>query len=143
MALVNEQAVEAGTAPNGGVGFLNPALYSLAGGSTYSNDFPDITSGNNDTQNQPVWFSGVTGYDLVTGWGSANGQHLIDDLAGAQVPGFWILGTPATVLLNQGASSSTTINVTDAGGFGGNVTLTLTKPRPNGVTAVLGTDPTS
>ena len=143
MALVNEQAVEAGTAPNGGVGFLNPALYTLAEGSTYSNDFHDITSGNNDTENQPVWFSAVTGYDLVTGWGSANGQKLIDDLAGAQVPGFWILGTPATVLLNQGASSSTTINVTDAGGFSGKVTLALTTPLPSGVTASWGTNPTS
>ena len=60
MALVNEQAVEAGTAPKGGVGFLNPALYTLAEGSTYGNDLHDITSGNNDTENQPVWFSAVT-----------------------------------------------------------------------------------
>jgi hypothetical protein len=143
MALVNEQAVEAGTAPKGGVGFLNPTLYTLAEGSTYSDDFHDVTSGNNDTQNQPIWFSAVTGYDLVTGWGSANGQHLIDDLAGAPVPGFWIQGTPATVLLNQGASSSTTINVTDAGGFSGKVTLAVTTPLPNGVTASWGTNPTS
>ncbi|MGB8536521.1 MAG: FG-GAP-like repeat-containing protein [Acidobacteriaceae bacterium] len=143
MALVNQQAVEAGTAPKGGVGFLNPALYTLAEGSPYSKDLHDVTSGNNDTENQPVWFSAVNGYDLVTGWGSANGENLIDDLAGAQVPGFWILGTPATVLLNQGASSSTTINVTDAGGFGGNVTLAVTTPLPSGVTALWGTNPTS
>jgi len=143
MALVNQQAVEAGTAPKGGVGFLNPALYTLAEGSTYSKAFHDITSGNNDTENQPVWFSAVSGYDLVTGWGSANGQDLIDDLAGQQVPGFWILGTPAVVLVNQGASSSTTINVTDAGGFNGNVTLAVTTPLPSGVTASWGTNPTS
>jgi hypothetical protein len=142
MALVNEQAVEAGTAPKGGVGFINPTLYTLAEGSTYDKDLHDITSGNNDTENQPLWFSAVTGYDLVTGWGSANGQNLIDDLAGAQVPGFWILGTPATVLLNQGASSSSTINVTDAGGFSGNVTLTVTTPLPSGVTALWATNPT-
>jgi Pro-kumamolisin, activation domain/FG-GAP-like repeat/Bacterial Ig-like domain (group 3)/FG-GAP repeat len=143
MALVNEQAVEAGTAPTGGVGFLNPALYTLAEGSTYIKDLHDITSGNNDTANQPLWFSAVTGYDLVTGWGSANGQNLIDDLAGAPVPGFWILGTPAAVSVNQGASSSTTINVTDAGGFSGNVTLAVTSPLPTGVTALWGTNPTS
>ena len=143
MALVNQQAVEAGTAPKGGVGFINPTLYTLAEGSTYSKDLHDVTSGNNDTGNQPVWFSAVTGYDLVTGWGSANGQNLIDDLAGAQMPGFWILGTPATVLVNQGASSSTTINVTDAGGFSGNVTLAVTAPLPSGVTAVWGKNPTS
>jgi hypothetical protein len=143
MALVNEQAVEAGTAPKGGVGFLNPALYTLAEGSTYSDDFHDVTSGNNETENQPVWFNAVTGFDLVTGWGSANGQHLIDDLAGAQVPGFWILGTPATVLLNQGASSFTTINVTDAAGFSGKVSLAVTTPLPSGVTASWATNPTS
>ena len=143
MALVNQQAVEAGTAPKGGVGFLNPALYTLAEGSTYSKAFHDITSGNNDTAKQPVWFSAVTGYDLVTGWGSANGQDLIDDLAGQQVPGFWILGTPAVVSVNQGASSSTTINVTDAGGFNGNVTLAVSTPLPSGVTASWGTNPTS
>ena len=143
MALVNEQAVEAGTAPKGGVGFINPTLYTLAEGSTYSKDLHDVTSGNNDTEKQPVWFSAVTGYDLVTGWGSANGQNLIDDLAGAPVPGFWILGTPPTVLLNQGASSSTTINVTDAGGFSGNVTLAVTSALPTGVTASWGTNPTS
>ena len=143
MALVNEQAVEAGTAPKGGVGFLNPTLYTLAEGSTYSSDFHDITSGNNDTENQPVWFSAVSGYDLVTGWGSATGQHLIDDLAGPQLPGFWIRGTPATVSVNPGASTSTTINVTDAGGFSGNVTLAVTTPLPSGVTALWNTNPTS
>lgn len=143
MALVNEQAVEAGTAPKGGVGFVSPTLYTLAEGSTYGKDLHDITSGNNNTANQPVWFSAVTGYDLVTGWGSANGQNLIDDLAGAQVPGFWILGAPTTVSVNQGGSSSTTINVTDAGGFSGNVTLAVTTPLPAGVTAAWGTNPTS
>ena len=56
------------------------------------------------------------------------------------MPGFWILGTPATVLVNQGASSSTTINVTDAGGFSGNVTLAVTTPLPSGVTASWGNE---
>jgi hypothetical protein len=143
MALVNQQAVEAGSAPQGGIGFLNPALYILAEGPTYGNDLHDITSGNNDTENQPLWFNAVTGYDLVTGWGSANGQHLIDDLAGPQVPGFWILATPSTLSLNLGASTSTTVNVTDAGGFTGNVTLAVTTPLPSGVTASWGTNPTS
>jgi hypothetical protein len=143
MALVNQQAVEAGTAPKGGVGFLNPTLYTLAEGSTYSKAFHDTSSGNNDTEKQPVWFSAVSGYDLVTGWGSANGQDLIDDLAGQPIPGFWIQGTPAVVTVNQGASSSTTINVADVGGFNGNVTLAISTPLPSGVTASWGTNPTS
>ena len=143
MALVNQQAVEAGTAPSGGLGFINPAIYAIGQGANYSNDLHDITTGNNDTQSQPVWFSAVAGYDLVTGWGSANGPSLIDDLAGPQVPGFWILASSSTVTLNQGGTSTTTINVTDAGGFSGQVSLAVTSPLPTGVTATWGTNPTS
>jgi FG-GAP-like repeat/Bacterial Ig-like domain (group 3)/FG-GAP repeat len=143
MALVNQQAVEAGTAPQGGVGFINPAIYALGAGSSYATTFHDITVGNNDTANQPVWYNAVTGYDLVTGWGSANGQGLIDALAGPQVPGFWILSSSSSVSLNQGGTSSTTLTVTGAGGFSGNVNLAITSPLPSGVTAVWGTNPTS
>jgi subtilase family serine protease len=143
MALVNQQAVEAGTAPHGGIGFLNPILYSIGQSSSYSKDFHDITTGNNDTANQPVWFSAVTGYDLTTGWGSANGQDLIDDLAGKQVPGFWIAAATPTLSLNQGASTSTTISVSDADGFSGSVTLALASALPSGVTASWSTNPTT
>ena len=143
MALVNEQAVEAGNAPLGGIGFLNPSLYTLAEGTPYATDFHDITDGNNDTENQPTFWNAVAGYDLVTGWGSPNGQHLIDDLAGPQVPGFWLLGAPAKVGVLQGATASTTISVTDAGGFTGNVTLAVSSTLPTGVTASWGTNPTT
>jgi subtilase family serine protease len=143
MALVNEQAVEAGNAPLGGIGFLNPSLYTLAEGTPYATDFHDITDGNNDTDNQPTFWSAVAGYDLVTGWGSAAGQHLIDDLAGQQIPGFWLLGSPATVGVLQGSTATTTISVTDAGGFTGHVTLAVTSTLPTGVTASWGTNPTT
>ena len=143
MALVNQQAVEAGNAPQGGIGFINPSIYQIGSGSNYSAEFHDVTAGNNDTENQPTWYNAVTGYDLVTGWGSANGQALIDQLAGPQVPGFWIQSSSSTVSVNQGTSSSTTITVSDAGGFTGNVTLAITSTLPSGVTAVWGTNPTS
>jgi hypothetical protein len=143
MALVNQQAVEAGTAPLGGVGFLNPAIYPIGMGSSYDSDFHDITIGNNDTENQPVWFSAVTGYDLVTGWGSPAGQSLIDALAGPQTPGFWIEASSGVLSVNKGASSSTTVTVTDAGGFSGSVDLAITSALPTGVTATWGTNPTS
>jgi uncharacterized membrane protein len=143
MALVNQQAVEAGNAPNGGVGFLNPALYAIGKGTNYSKDFHDITVGNNDTGNQPVWYSAVSGYDLVTGWGSATGQDLIDDLAGKQVPGFWIEASSPAIAVTQGKSASTTIAVTGADGFSGSVSLALTSALPSGVTASWGTNPTS
>ncbi len=143
MALVNQQAVEAGNAPQGGIGFLNPSIYILAEGAPYATDFHDITSGNNDTQNQPTFWNAVAGFDLVTGWGSPTGQHLIDDLAGPQVPGFWIIGSPATIGVLQGASATTTISVTDGGGFTGSVNLAVTSALPTGVTATWGTNPTT
>ncbi len=143
IALVNQQAVEAGTAPNGGIGFLNPSLYAIGNGTKYATDFHDIVSGNNLTYSQPVWYNAVTGYDLVTGWGSPAGASLIDDLAGKQIPGFWLSASSPSVVMNPGASGSTTISVVDAGGFSGNVQLAITSTLPTGVTAKWGTNPTS
>ena len=141
MALVNQQAVEAGNAPLGGIGFLNPALYQLAQGANASNDLHDTVSGNNRTGNQPVWFSAVAGYDLATGWGSANGQSLIDDLAGPQAAGFWLTSSRGEVDVNPGSTGTTTIKITDAGGFTGAVNLAVTSTLPSGVTASFATNP--
>jgi subtilase family serine protease len=73
IAMANEQSLS-----NGGstLGFLNPAIYALGVGSTYTTDFHDIASGSNGG------YTAVTGYDLVTGWGSPQGAALIDALAG-------------------------------------------------------------
>jgi subtilase family serine protease len=135
MALINEQAVEAGNAPLGGIGFIDATLSQIGTGSNYSADFHDIQSGNNDTDNQTVWFSAVAGYDLVTGWGSPAGQSLIDDLAGKAVPGFWISSSAGTISVIQGSNATNTISVIDAGGFTGSVNLAVTSTLPSGVTA--------
>ena len=135
MALINQQAIEAGTAPAGGIGFLNTPLYTIAQGTNASSDLHDIVSGNNDTDNQPVWFSAVAGYDLTTGWGSANGQSLINDLAGPQIAGYWLSSSQRTLDLNPGGTGTATIKVTDAGGFTGSVNLAVTSTLPSGVTA--------
>ena len=142
MALVNQQAVEAGNAPMGGLGFINTTIYQIAQGANAANDLHDITSGNNDTRNQPTWFSAVPGYDLTTGWGSANGQSLIDDLAGKQVPGFWIASSQSTVGINPGNSGKTILTITDAGDFTGSVDLVVSG-LPTGVTASLSPASTS
>ena len=142
IALVNQQAVEAGTAPLGGIGFLNPSLYAIGKGTKYANDFHDVVSGNNQTYSQPVWYNAVNGYDLVTGWGSPTGPALIDDLAGKQIPGFWLSASVPSVVMNPGASGSTTISVVDAGGFTGSVQLSISA-LPTGVTAKWGTNPTT
>jgi len=72
-AMVNQQAVANGLTT---VGFLNPAIYRLNLTSSYDSNFHDITSGSNGM------YSAVTGYDLVTGWGSFIGPNLIDTLIG-------------------------------------------------------------
>jgi hypothetical protein len=79
LALVNQQAVTSGYTS---VGFINPALYLIGRGSSYDSDFHDITSGNNDCCGQSTYWTAVPGYDLVTGWGSPNGQNMIDALVG-------------------------------------------------------------
>jgi hypothetical protein len=73
MALINQQSVAKG---NKTLGFINPSLYSIGSGSSYTTDFHDITSGSNG-------YSAATGYDLATGWGSPNGSGLINALAGS------------------------------------------------------------
>lgn len=78
MALVNQQAASNGSSP---IGFLNPTIYSLGIGSNYGSTFHDIVSGNNGDGSGNS-YNAVTGYDLATGWGSPNGQGLIDALAG-------------------------------------------------------------
>jgi subtilase family serine protease len=71
IALVNQQLASKGKAT---IGFLNPTLYSQNITSVYTTDFHDITSGKSGS------FSAVTGYDLVTGWGSPQAA-LINALA--------------------------------------------------------------
>jgi kumamolisin len=61
IALANQQAAANKLAP---VGYFNPTIYPLNVGSAYGTNFHDITSGKSGS------YSAVTGYDLVTGWGS-------------------------------------------------------------------------
>ncbi len=61
------------------LGFINPALYKIAAGARYLQDFHDITSGNN-TNGQVVGFNAIPGWDPVTGLGSPNAANLLPDL---------------------------------------------------------------
>ena len=78
LALVNQQLVFNGKAA--GLEFLNPTLYQIGQGARYNVDFHDIVIGNNRSSGQSVYWNAVTGYDLVTGWGSMNGANLMTDL---------------------------------------------------------------
>jgi kumamolisin len=72
IALVNQQRVAAGKST---IGFLDPYIYAEnATAATYKADFHDITSGKSGS------YTAVTGYDLVTGWGSPN-AGLLSELA--------------------------------------------------------------
>jgi subtilase family serine protease len=131
LALANQQE----TANTGKtLGFINPTLYTAGLGSSYGADFHDITSGSNG-------YSATTGYDLATGWGSPNGDGLIDTLTGsAPGPGFSLSASPASVSVAQGGSGTSTITSTATGGFDSAVSLTASG-QPAGVT--VGFNPTS
>jgi hypothetical protein len=140
MALVNEQAATS-NAPS--ATFLNPELYSLGTSSNYDTYFHDITSGSNANGYGQEYYA-VTGYDLVTGWGSPNGQALIDSLTpAATAPWFALSASPATVTIPTGSTSTTsTIQLSSGNGFSGTVNLSVNVlGSPAGVSASLS--PTS
>jgi subtilase family serine protease len=124
MALVNEQAVANG---NSTLGFINPDIYPIGVGSNYAANFHDITSGTTGS------YSAVTGYDLVTGWGSPNGSGLINSLSIIKTPPSFTISASATSLIGpQGAKGSITVTTAVSGGFNSAVALSAT--GPTGVT---------
>jgi len=124
LALINQQSVANG---NKTLGFINPSLYSIGAGSSYTADFHDITSGSNG-------YSATTGYDLATGWGSPNGSGLINALAGSSTTsGFTLSASPASLSVLQGNSGTSTITSTVSGGFDSAVTLSASG-QPSGAT---------
>jgi len=82
-ALANQQAAISG---HPSVGFLNPALYSIANSPSYANCFHDIVTGNNFWSSSPALFSSAPGYDLCTGLGTPRGTNLINALAAFNSP---------------------------------------------------------
>jgi subtilase family serine protease len=133
LALANQQAAANGES----IGFIDPVIYPAALTSSYGTYFHDITSGSCGT------YSGITGYDLCTGWGSPNTTGIINLLAGSSTPSFTLSASPSSVTITQGGAGGTsTITVTDLGGFSGSVSLAASG-LPSGVTAVFSPNPTS
>jgi kumamolisin len=130
IALVNQQLASNGEPA---IGFLNPTIYAQNVTSSYAADFHDITSGTSGS------YSAVTGYDLVTGWGSPN-TGLIGALTGTSTSGFSLSASPTSVSVVQGSSGTSTITSTVTGGFDSAVSLTASG-EPTGVT--VGFSPTS
>jgi len=66
------------------LGFVNPAIYRIARGSSYHQAFHDITTGSNIVNTPPVGMGGYQagpGWDPATGWGSPDAQVLVPLLA--------------------------------------------------------------
>jgi kumamolisin len=127
IALVNQQLVQNGQPT---IGFINPTIYGQNVTSSYAADFHDVTSGTSGS------YSAVTGYDLVTGWGSPNGTALINALTQttSTSPSLSISASPSTVTVLQGNSGSSTITTAALSGFNSAVALTASG-QPAGVTA--------
>jgi subtilase family serine protease len=130
IALVNQQLV-ANAQPL--IGFLNPMIYQQNVGSQYASDFHDITSGTSGS------YSAVTGYDLVTGWGSPN-AGLIAALTGTSTPIFTVSTSPSSLSVAQGNSGTSTISTYVYGGFNNSVSLTASG-QPSGVSVSFAANP--
>ena len=66
------------------LGFVNPALYRIAGTALYGTAFHDVTTGNNTVEFPPQTFTGyqaAPGWDPVTGLGSPDARVLVPLLA--------------------------------------------------------------
>jgi subtilase family serine protease len=133
IALVNQQLAANGDPT---IGFINPTIYAQNVTSSYGTDFHDITSGTSGS------YSAVTGYDLVTGWGSPNGVGLINALTGGSspTPNFSISASPSSVSVVQGSNGSSTITTAVSGGFDAAIALTASG-QPTGVTVTFNPTP--
>jgi subtilase family serine protease len=132
LALANQQAAANGDT----IGFIDPIIYPAALTSSYGTYFHDITSGSCGT------YSGITGYDLCTGWGSPNTTGIINLLAGSATPSFTLSDSPSSLTITQGGNGTSTITVNDVNGFNGSVTLAASG-LPSGVTAAFSPNPTT
>ncbi len=131
IALVNQQ-LAASSKPT--IGFINPTIYAQNVTSSYAADFHDITSGTSGS------YSAVTGYDLVTGWGSPNSGLIAALTGGTQTSGFSLSASPGSVSVAQGSAGSTTITSTATGTFSSAVALSASG-QPSGATVAF--NPTS
>jgi subtilase family serine protease len=109
VALMNQQAAANGKAS---LGFLNPTIYPIGVGTTHGSYFHDIASGTNGS------YSAVTGYDLVTGWGSPIGKGWLSD--------FSLTLAPSSETINPGSNAAYTVTVSALNGFAGTVALSVT-----------------
>jgi|FEC22Drversion2_1045045.scaffolds.fasta_scaffold00388_33 Pro-kumamolisin, activation domain len=81
------------------VGFVNPAIYALAGAG-----FRDIVPGPGPTDNANAGSPGYpagAGWDACTGWGSPNGQALLDNLRAIYTRNLYFIVDKSTFGLDE------------------------------------------
>jgi len=86
-------------------------------------------------------YAATAGWDFATGIGSVNATNLVNSWPGARVvPTFVLSASPASLILVQGGSGTSSITVTPQNGFSGSVTLSASG-LPSGVTASFTPNP--
>jgi hypothetical protein len=108
-ALVNQQRVSLGSNE---LGFPNPQIYSIAGSNKYVDTFHDIKDSSTNG-----FYAATAGFDDATGWGTPIGDNLLNALAPA------LGGPPGKVAGSVTDEDGFPINVADAGGVKGGVTV--------------------
>ncbi len=90
-----------------GIGFANPAIYSLAERpANYANDFHDIADGSNN-----LFYNAVTGYDNSTGWGTFVADNLYADLVSFTAVTVQSLSfDPSTVGIGESSTGTVTLS---------------------------------
>jgi len=86
---------------------------------------------------QPA-YAAATGWDFATGIGTVNANNLVNDWPTA----FKLSASPNNLAIVPGGQGTSTITITPASGFSGNVTLSASGV-PNGVTAEFTPNPAS
>lgn len=103
IALANQQAANFGYNT---AGLINHIVYSIGKITNYNSYFHDITSGNNAWPGSSGKFSAVAGYDLCTGWGTPNGQALINAFSSVTVS----ISGPTYLNMNQAGTYTCTVS---------------------------------
>ncbi len=128
--------IEQKLATGGGLGNIDPALYTLASNSTtYASAFHDITTGNNQvpcttgTTNCPsgttvIGYTAGTGYDQTTGLGSVDANNLATAFAALVAA----TGTKTTLAVTPGTS----LGIDESATFTATVTPNTLSTTPTG-----------
>ncbi|HEY6250610.1 MAG TPA: hypothetical protein VI685_11670, partial [Candidatus Angelobacter sp.] len=131
--------------PSGGfTGSVSLSASGLPGGVTASFGTNPTTSTSSVTFTASA--TATTGTSTVTITGTSGSLTHTTTISltvnAAATPNFSLSASPASLTVKQGTSGSSTITVTDSGGFTGAVTLS-NSALPSGVTATFGTNPTT